>query len=85
MTDPAIAELASMVAADLVAEDAQAVILAGNQERGDATELSDIDTCNAIGSGPATLVEAAPLLARNPRTRLAGDGNRSRLGPESST
>ena len=52
MTDPEIADLARTVAMDLVAEGAQAVVLAGSHVRADATELSDIDLY-AIGSGSA--------------------------------
>ena len=52
MTDPEIADLARTVATDLVAEGATAVVLAGSQVRGDATELSDIDLY-ATGIGPA--------------------------------
>ena len=52
MTDPEIAGVAHTVAIDLVAEGAKAVVLAGSQVRGDATELSDIDLY-AIGSGQA--------------------------------
>lgn len=52
MTDPEIADVARTVAMDLVGEGATAVVLAGSQVRGDATDLSDIDLY-AIGSGPA--------------------------------
>lgn len=52
MTNPDIADLARTVAADLVAESAQAVVIADSQARGDGTEFSDIDLY-AIGSGPA--------------------------------
>lgn len=52
MNDPQITDLARTVASDLVAEGATAVVLAGSQVRGDATELSDIDLY-AVGSGPA--------------------------------
>jgi hypothetical protein len=52
MTDPDIADLAGTVATDLVADGAQAVVVAGSHARGDATELSDIDLY-VIGSGPA--------------------------------
>lgn len=52
MTNPDIADLARTVASDLVAEGAKAVVLAGSQARGDATDLSDIDLY-VIGSGPA--------------------------------
>jgi len=52
MTDPEIVDLARAVAAELVAEGAKAVVIAGSQVRGDATEVSDIDLY-AIGSGPA--------------------------------
>lgn len=55
MTDPEITAVARMVATDLVAEGASAVVLAGSQVRGDATGLSDVDLY-AIGSGsPYTL------------------------------
>lgn len=52
VTDPEIADLATAVASQLVAEGAKAVVLAGSQARGDPSELSDIDLY-AIGSGPA--------------------------------
>lgn len=52
MTDPEIAGVAHTAAMDLVAEGAKAVVLAGSQVRGDATDLSDIDLC-AMGSGRA--------------------------------
>lgn len=50
MTAPQILELARRAASDLAADGAQAVVLAGSQIRGDATELSDIDLY-AIGVG----------------------------------
>jgi predicted nucleotidyltransferase len=52
LSDPEIADLLGAVAKDLLAEGAKAVVLAGSQVRGDATDLSDIDLY-AIGSGPA--------------------------------
>jgi len=52
VTGPEVIDLARTVATDLVAEGAKAVVLAGSQARGDATELSDIDLY-AIGIGPA--------------------------------
>ncbi|MGI8828378.1 MAG: hypothetical protein ACR2I5_01220, partial [Candidatus Limnocylindria bacterium] len=50
MTARQILELARRVASGLAADGARAVVLAGSQIRGDATELSDIDLY-AIGVG----------------------------------